>query len=76
MVESILVVDDEPSIRHAIVRAFADATVREAGTCEEALTLVRDAYPDLVLLDQRLPDGDGLTLLANCRSCCSPAMAV
>ena len=68
MTESILVVDDEPSIRHAIVRAFADATVREAGTGEEALTLVRDAYPDLVLLDQRLPDGDGLTLLAKIRA--------
>ncbi|MBA3937989.1 MAG: sigma-54-dependent Fis family transcriptional regulator [Planctomycetes bacterium] len=64
MAETILVVDDEPSIRHAIVRAFADLTVREAEDGKTALLLVKDAYPDLVLLDQRLPDGDGLELIA------------
>lgn len=67
MSETILVVDDEPSIRHAIVRAFSGLTVREAETGEQALALVRDAYPDLVLLDQKLPDGDGLALAAKIR---------
>ena len=68
MSETILVVDDEPSIRHAIVRAFADLTVQEAETGEQALAMVKDAYPDLVLLDNKLPDGDGMTLLAKIRA--------
>jgi DNA-binding NtrC family response regulator len=68
MSETLLVVDDEPSIRHAIVRAFPDLIVKEADSCAQALALVRDAYPDLVLLDQRLPDGDGLELLAKMRA--------
>jgi DNA-binding NtrC family response regulator len=68
MSETILVVDDEPSIRHAIVRAFAELTVQEAETGEQALALVKDAYPDLVLLDNKLPDGDGMTLLAKIRA--------
>ena len=68
MPETILVVDDEPAIRSAIVRAFADLTVVQAETCAEALERVRDAYPDIVLLDQRLPDGDGLSLVARMRA--------
>jgi two-component system, NtrC family, response regulator AtoC len=68
MSETILVVDDEPSIRHAIGRAFAGLTVREAENGEQAIALVRDAYPDIVLLDQKLPDGDGLAFAAKIRA--------
>ena len=32
------------------------------GTCREALAVVRESKPDLVLLDISLPDGDGLEL--------------
>jgi two-component system response regulator AtoC len=67
MSETLLVIDDEPSIRTAVARAFADLTVREAGTCAEALALARDAYPDLVVLDRSLPDGDGIQLVAKLR---------
>ena len=64
MTDTILVVDDEPAIRLAVTRAFADLTVREAGTCAQALELAREAYPDLCILDQKLPDGAGLDLVA------------
>jgi two-component system response regulator AtoC len=64
MTPTILIVDDEPAIRLAVVRAFADLTVREAGTCAEALELAREAYPDLCILDQKLPDGSGIELVA------------
>ncbi len=64
MADTILVVDDEPSIRLAVVRAFADLTVREAETCAQALELAREAYPDLCILDQKLPDGSGIDLVA------------
>jgi len=67
MTETILVVDDEDSIRHAIGRAFDDVTVVEAATGALALERVRDSYPDLILLDQRLPDGDGLDFVQRIR---------
>jgi two-component system, NtrC family, response regulator AtoC len=62
--DTILVVDDEPAIRSAVVRAFADLDVRQAETCAQALDMAREAYPDLCILDQRLPDGSGLDLVA------------
>jgi two-component system, NtrC family, response regulator AtoC len=68
MSETILVVDDEPSIRHAIVRAFSNFTVKEAETAEQAIQCVRDAYPDIVLLDHHLPDGEGLAVAGKIRA--------
>jgi len=63
MPETLLVVDDEPAIRHAIVRAFPEMKVIEAETCEQAMVAIHEQYPDVVLLDQRLPDGDGVQLI-------------
>jgi two-component system nitrogen regulation response regulator GlnG len=59
---SLLVVDDEPAIRHAFRRAFRDSdlTVTEAETAAEAVTAVADRRPDVVVLDVRLPDATGL----------------
>lgn len=68
MPDSLLVVDDEPAIRHAIVRAFAELTVLEADTAEAGLAAVRERYPDLVLVDNRLPDGQGIDLIARIRA--------
>ena len=68
MPETLLVVDDEPAIRGAIVKAFPDLTVLQAETFEQALTAMKDGYPDLAILDQRLPDGDGLALVAKLRA--------
>ncbi len=61
----VLVVDDEQSIRHFVRCALADAgyQVSEAGTGAEALARFHDDSPDLVVLDVRLPDADGLDLL-------------
>jgi len=61
---SILVVDDEPLVRWALrERLTCDGhRVSEASTVEEALARVNPAL-DLVLLDLRLPDGDGLMVL-------------
>jgi DNA-binding NtrC family response regulator len=68
MPETLLIVDDEPAIRHAVARAFPDLTAIQAESCAEALAATRDQYPDLVLLDQRLPDGDGLDLVQKLRA--------
>ena len=62
---TILVVDDEPLIRTSLARGLAPAgyVPVEAGTVAEALAVLEEHPPDLVLLDQRLPDGDGLEVL-------------
>ena len=65
----VLIVDDEADIRsslEAILRE-EDYTVSTAGSVAEALTLLRDAEFQAVLLDIWLPDGDGLDVLAEVR---------
>ena len=60
-----LVVDDEPPARRRLSRMLADAgceVVGEAGDGEAALTQVRLHAPDVVFLDVRMPDVDGITL--------------
>jgi two-component system response regulator AtoC len=60
---TILVVEDESLLRWSIKEHLEQArhTVVEAGTAAEALEKAGSA--DLVLLDLKLPDGDGLAVL-------------
>ncbi|MBX9580452.1 MAG: sigma-54 dependent transcriptional regulator [Gemmataceae bacterium] len=59
---TLLVVDDEPAIRHAFQRAFRDGdiAVRTAETAAEAVAAVERDRPDVVVLDVHLPDASGL----------------
>ena len=61
----ILIVDDEPGIRTTLSRALEleGFGVLTAGTRAEAEVALAKRKPDLVLLDVKLPDGDGLELL-------------
>ena len=59
----ILVVDDNPTVRHylrAILEQQCAWCVSEARTGEEALCRVQDSPPDVVVLDFRMPDLNGL----------------
>ena len=57
---TILVVDDRPDSRYALVRTLTGAgyDVRETATGREALRLAR-MFPDLIVLDIALQDIDG-----------------
>ena len=63
----ILIVDDEASLRTALFRALDKKgyQVITASTRKEAETISQSEKPiDLALVDLRLPDGDGLDLMA------------
>jgi two-component system response regulator AtoC len=67
---AILVVDDDPAIRELVREFLTDGrtTVLEAMTGADALVLASRQRPDLVLLDMRLPDVDGLEVLGQLRA--------
>jgi DNA-binding NtrC family response regulator len=65
MMDTILIVDDEESIRFSFSEALKGQgyQVFEAGNAPECMEMVRQHSPDIVLLDLRLPDGNGMDLL-------------
>jgi CheY-like chemotaxis protein len=66
----VLVVEDErpnrvllkATVDRATIRRVREAIVLEASTLAEARTIIATRQVDLIVLDVRLPDGDGLTL--------------
>lgn len=76
----VLVVDDEALIRTGfthILNAADDIEVVAAVAGDQAVRTVRELQPDVVLLDIRMPDVDGLTILAELRRMAqAPVVAV
>lgn len=62
---TILVVDDEASIRRTLreILEYEDFVVEEAEDGEEALTAIHEHQYDLVLLDVKMPKIDGMDVL-------------
>ncbi len=63
----ILLIDDHPIVRTAcrlMLQAKQGVEVAEATTAASGLDMAGSFSPDLILLDLRLPDGNGLDLLA------------
>lgn len=67
--KKILIVDDEPSIRDLFVETLSphgfECLIAKNGL--EGLNLSLTAKPDIILLDLRMPEMDGLTMLRELR---------
>lgn len=65
--KSILVIDDEKLVRESITIYLEDSgyKVIEAVDGQQGLSLFCEFQPDLVLCDLKMPNMDGMTLLAN-----------
>jgi len=69
MAANILLVEDEPAIQELITANLARAghTVIKASDADTAQRIVRDALPDLILLDWMLPGVPGIELARRLR---------
>ncbi|MEH1129795.1 response regulator transcription factor [Micromonospora sp. CPCC 206061] len=65
-----MVVDDQPNILDMLttVLRFHGFAVSTAATAAEAVEVAAEVRPDLVVLDVRLPDGDGLDVCRQLRA--------
>src|ERR1019366_7928184 len=62
--QRLLIVDDDPNIVAGLAALLSDEwDVKTALLAREARAVFADFSPDVVLLDMRLPDGDGVELL-------------
>jgi DNA-binding NarL/FixJ family response regulator len=63
----VLIVDDHTLVRHGIAllvkECFTDADVREAGSADDAIDILKEDVVDVALVDVRMPERDGLELL-------------
>jgi signal transduction histidine kinase/DNA-binding response OmpR family regulator len=66
--KTILVVDDHADIRSYLGNHLSEIyNVSEAATGTEALSIINNELPDLVISDVMMPDGDGFELLKQIR---------
>lgn len=63
----VLVVDDHPVVRDGLISMIDNRpemqSVGEAATGDEAIALFEQLQPDVVLLDLKLPDRDGISVI-------------
>jgi two-component system nitrogen regulation response regulator NtrX len=69
MAETVLIVDDEPSIVQSLHGILSDEgfEVLSADGGWRALDIIKETIPDIVLLDIWMPDIDGIETLTNIR---------
>src|SRR5215471_6678472 len=76
----VLVADDHPVVRQGImanVKPQRDMTVvAEAGDGMEALALIKEHLPGVVMLDLRMPRMDGLDVLAELSNAKLPSKVI
>ena len=69
MISKVLVVDDQYGIRALLKEVLSrdGYQVYLAASGDDALSIVADEHPDLVLLDMKIPGMDGIEILTNIR---------
>jgi two-component system cell cycle response regulator DivK len=67
---TVLYIEDNPDNRLLVKRILLaeDYTLLEAQDAHAALHILKDAHPDLILMDINMPDMDGYTLTAKIKS--------
>ena len=74
---SIYIVDDEETIRDAVTMALeSDYQVKAFAAAESAIEAMKDAPPDLVLLDIGLPGMDGIEALGKMKALCPDVVII
>ena len=63
----VLVVDDDPLVRMILGLELPDLDVLEATRLEEGYELACSQKPDAIIVDVKLPDGDGIDLVRRMR---------
>jgi two-component system response regulator AtoC len=80
--DSVLIVDDDVSLLESLKMHFEDSAARRpldiltASSATEALLLIQNRSPSLVILDMMLPDRSGLDFLPELKQLCSKAPIV
>jgi two-component system, NarL family, invasion response regulator UvrY len=64
----ILLLEDHPIVRagcHRLLEAADGVEIREVATATDGIRVSREFLPDIIVLDLKLPDGNGLALMAS-----------
>ncbi len=71
-INNILIIDDESVIRKSVSRALADRGINSVAVSSgpEALEIIKEKQFDLALLDIKMPEMDGVSVLKEIRSTC------
>jgi DNA-binding NtrC family response regulator len=74
----ILIIEDDASLQQMLALHFEDqgARVMTADRCAAGMALAQTESVDLILLDQQLPDGEGIGLLPRLRNLCPEAPVI
>ena len=66
----ILIVEDEPAVRHLLVRALAEDgyAVTALGTAREAMQMIQNVDFEVIIVDMSLPDADGIDVVRQIHS--------
>src|SRR5574341_68983 len=78
MPPTVLIVDDQPTIRRSLRHLLERKGYRacEADSGAAALQTAQVEEPEVILLDLRLPDGDGLEVLERLKGVCPEAAVI
>ena len=76
---NVVIIDDDPVMRELLVThcRLQNLAVTAAGTLDEGMRQIASMQADLVFLDVRLPDGNGLDMLPQIQALpCSPEVII